>query len=298
MKTGIQKIITKKRTLYTFNIMVLVFLVSGSIWYFVLRDTGQQVEETPIQEEETSDIEDGVDYEESDTNHTLTGSLPDYLTNPRDMTFHNGILYILGYERDINNRKLWQLWQTYPLDPGLSTLVGNLPEELEEPKAITSHDGNLYVVNDVSKGYFTDPRDLWQIDTIIPKNSTRVGWVPYYDRNFSMVSHNEVLYLGGIKGLWQIYPSDPGKIAIAGNLPIDSRSIISHNGDLYAVAVGEVDRGPKVRKINLIDPESSTFLGFLPMNRTAIASHDGAFYVLSSHNEIWIIDINSLEKEQ
>lgn len=274
----------KATALYIFNIAVLVFLVSGSVWYFVLKEETPQVEETQTQEEETSDTE--VDDEEDDEG----GDMPEgdsVLSKPSSMALHNGYLYVVDYDD--------QLWKIDKDDTTNRILLGSLPGSGRIAiYDIVSHDGVLYLLSQLEG--ISDRAKLRRIDIGDVRDSTFVGYLPI-DSSVgnidSIDSHNGNLYIryyapAGLyqysPELWQIDLLDPENITLMGDLPeAISRhaSAISYNGGFYLL-------GNKILwQINLSDPLNSVPIGNFPIgvSRTII-SDNGILYTVEITDDL------------
>ena len=141
----------------------------------------------------------------------LVGDLPSGLTRASGTTSHNGNLYVI--DNDDN-----ELWQINPANPSSTTSPygevggtgnGSLPSGLTEPQGMTSHNGNLYIVDQ-------DDDELYRINPANPDDTSGafglVGSLPSgLTSSYGMTSHNGNLYVSDTAGneLWQINPANP-----------------------------------------------------------------------------------------
>ena len=238
------------------------------------------------------------------------------LSQPRGMAGHNGFLYAVQVGQSIVPFRPGTLYRINPNDPDDETggygLVGNLPAELRNPRAMTSHGGHLYISNATDSG-------LWRINPDNPSDTTgvygKVGRTPVIPGRGtieSLVSHKGSLYAGENRVLgakfWRINPNDPddqtGIYGLVGNLPsLIGRpdGMASDGTNIYVASATNPDT---VYRINPSNPSDETgiygVVGYLPSGLEvpfSMTYFGGEFYIADdTGDELWEIHLSDLPR--
>ena len=186
------------------------------------------------------------------SNSTEVGDLTRLsMTQVDALAVHSNVMYgITTASRD-------RLCVINPTNVQQSYVVGLLPNTLSTARGMTSHDGSLYCF-DISG------REIWEIDTDDPGNSTLVGAMPTsVQSGRCLFSYNNELYLYDQTGreIWEVDLSDPSNSTVFKTVPSNLGTLDAftvQGGEVYAVQNTSQDR---LWRINMSNLDNSVELG-------------------------------------